>query len=188
MTGHPPAPDLEHLLGSSALRDRRAFAELYRTTSAKLFAVILRIVKQEGVAEETLQDVYLKVWDRAGDYQAGRGQPMTWLISIARYRAIDVLRAQQRQPAVSATLLEDLPAESSPGPCQAAEQVGERGDLDDCLGQLPDQRRTCLYLAYCEGYTHQELSKRLDSPVGTIKSWIRRSLLLVRECLEALHG
>lgn len=184
-----PAPNhLENLLARCALRDREAFAALYDATSAKLFSVIQRMLGQEALAEETLQEVYLKIWERAGDYHSGRGQPMTWLISMARYRAIDVLRAQQRRvPAGSHEAVEML-EEASSGPQVLASQAGEAMVLDECLEQLAEQRRQCLQLAYCEGYTHEELSQKLGSPVGTIKSWIRRSLLAVRDCLEVLRG
>lgn len=187
MPDSPANSDLADLISRCALRDRQAFAALYDATSAKLFSVIQRILGQEAVAEETLQEVYLKIWQRAGDYHVGKGRPMTWLISLARYRAIDVLRAQQRRvPAGSHDAVDTL-VESASGPQQDAMQSGESADLDECLGQLAEPRRQCLQLAYCEGYTHEELSERMGSPIGTIKSWIRRSLLAVRDCLEALH-
>jgi len=179
---------LVELLARCALRDREAFAALYDATSAKLFSVIQRILGQEAVAEETLQEVYLNIWQRAGDYHAGKGQPMTWLISVARYRAIDALRSQQRRVPDGSHDAVDTLEERSSGPQKLAQQAGEAVALDECLDQLADERRQCLQLAYCEGYTHEELSQRLGSPIGTIKSWIRRSLLAVRDCLEVLRG
>lgn len=181
------AVDLDDLLARCGLKDRQAFALLYDNTSAKLFAVVLRILKQQSLAEETLQDVYLKIWQRAGDYRSGRVQAMTWLISIARNRAIDVLRSQGRHQAVDNPDNLDHLTDDAPGPQQQAMRSRQQEELDRCMEQLPPPRRQCLQLAYCEGYTHDELSTRLKTPVGTIKSWIRRSLLAVRDCLEALH-
>lgn len=188
MTQAPAAANLNDLIARCALRDRQAFAALYDATSAKLFSVILRILGREAVAEETLQEIYLKIWEKAGDYHSGKGQPMTWLISIARYRAIDVLRAQSRRDLPGSPDALEVLADQNPGPAQRAEQDSRNSDLDSCLGDLPEPRGQCLRLAYCEGYTHEELSERLGSPVGTIKSWIRRGLIALRDCLEALHG
>jgi RNA polymerase sigma-70 factor (ECF subfamily) len=179
--------DLIQLLANCALRDRKAFARLYSSTSAKLFGVILRILKQEAIAEEALQEVYLKIWDKAGEYHAGKGRPMTWLISIARYRAIDVARSRTRRELPGSESDVDELASEQLGPQQEFERISLGQDLQNCLEQLPESRRDCVLMAYCEGYTHDELSKRMNSPIGTIKSWIRRSLTAIQECLEGLH-
>ena len=187
MSEKSTSTDLADLLARTALRDRKAFAALYAASSAKLFGVIHRILGEQAVAEETLQEVYLKIWQRAGDYRADVSRPMTWMISIARFRAIDVLRARGRHelPGSDDALL--TLADPQAGPQTQAEQAGEAAHLQDCLDELPEQRRQCLQLAYCEGYTQEELSEHLGSPLGTIKSWIRRGLLSLRDCLEARH-
>lgn len=179
---------LETLLARAALRDRHAFASLYAATSVKLFSVVRRILQQETLAEESLQEIYLKIWNAAGDYHAGRGRPMTWMISLARNHAIDTLRAVGRRPDMHGDALPESLTSNASGPEKQAANAAVADDLSQCLEQLAEDARECLQLAYCEGYTHQELSERTGSPVGTIKSWLRRGLGTLRDCLEALHG
>lgn len=179
---------LAQLIARTALRDRQAFADLYRTTSVKLFSVVQRILQQDTLAEESLQEIYLKIWRSAGDYHAGRGRPMTWLISLARNHAIDTLRAVGRRPDINGDALPEVQDAVQLGPAQGAENAALSDDLSECLGQLPEASRDCLQLAYCEGYTHHELSERTGTPVGTIKSWLRRGLQSLRECLDHLYG
>ncbi|MCB1801645.1 MAG: sigma-70 family RNA polymerase sigma factor [Gammaproteobacteria bacterium] len=178
------------MLARAALGDRLAFADLYRATSAKLFAVLLRMLKNEEMAEDALQDVFIKVWHRAGEYHAGKGTVMTWLISIARYRAIDMLR--RARAGVQTVSEEQRPLDSHPArdgdPVERTCRVSDDARLAACLDELDAQRRACLVLAYCEGYTHDELSQRVGSPLGTIKSWIRRGLLALKSCLERADG
>lgn len=184
------APDssdrLHELLARTTLGDRTAFAALYQATAAKLYGVLLRILRDRTVADDALQEVFVRVWQRAGDYHAGRGSVMTWLVSIARHRAIDQLRraAAGPQPVDDADALIDGIAAEGEDPLQAAHRVTEDARLAACLGQLEAQRRACLVLAYGDGYTHEELALRLGAPVGTVKSWIRRGLQTLRACLE----
>ena len=178
-------PSLDHLLARCALADGGAFAELYAATSAKLFAVVLRILKNRELAEDALQDVYIRIWQSAADYHAGRGAVMTWMTSIARYRAIDMLRRANAGIKVSAGDADAVDTQHAPGagPVEFAVQQAANTRLTACLDELDPPRRTCLVLAYCDGYTHDELSVKLGSPVGTIKSWIRRGLLALKACL-----
>lgn len=180
---------LEDLIARTALGERAAFARLYQATAAKLFGVLLRILKHEELAEDALQDVYVKVWHHARDWHSGKGAPLTWLTSIARYRAIDLLRrARSGVPlAGDGPAPDELPATLG-DPFVASSRQADGARLDDCLDTLPAERRACLVLAYCEGYTHEELSRRLDAPVGTVKSWIRRGLAALKDCLEAAGG
>lgn len=184
------AAALANLVARCALGDRVAFADLYQATSAKLFGVLLRIVKNEEMAEDALQDVFIKVWHKAGDYHAGKGTVMTWLISIARYRAIDMLR--RARAGVQTVSDDEQPVEARAAndsdPLQLNCRVAEDARLAACLDELDSQRRACLVLAYCEGYTHDELSQRIGSPLGTIKSWIRRGLQSLKACLERADG
>lgn len=173
-------PDLAALLAACALRDQQAFAELYRHSSANLFAIALRIVSERSLAEEVLQETFIKIWQHAGDYRTQRGQPMTWLASIARYQALDVLRRQKRQPQASgAEDVEQLPT-------AVAGLTADDDTLQRCLARLEEAQRQCVLLAYCEGYSHQELSERLTTPIGTVKSWIRRSLQRLKGCFREL--
>lgn len=190
MTTSTTTKPLEDLLARCALGDRIAFADLYDATSAKLFGVLLRMLKQNDQAEDALQDVYLKIWRKAADYHVGKGRVMTWLISIARNHAIDQLRRADARPTLSHEEHEqpDQQAASGAAVFDLAKRLTDNALLAICLDELDPQRRACVVLAYCEGYTHDELSIRLGSPIGTIKSWIRRSLQALKSCLEENHG
>ena len=148
-------------------------------------SILLRTLRNQALAEEALQDVMVRVWQRADQYVAYRGRAMTWLISIARYRAIDLLRAQHTQ-----VTLEDAPAEalmdlSSAEFADTTTSQRLLRALDDCLKRLtPDQRR-CIALAYVEGYSQDQIASTIDSPLGTVKSWMRRGLSSLKRCLES---
>ena len=175
--------DAAVLLSRCALGDRRAFELLYKRTAAQLFAVLLSIVKQRAQAEEALQDVYVRVWRNAGDYTPAKGNAIAWLISIARYRAIDIVRAQRRvsrHELASSPQIEERAVSREPPPELAAESQR----LYDCMAELRDEQRRSIRLAYLEGLTHGEIADYLDRPLGTVKSWIRRGLEALRQCLE----
>lgn len=171
------------LLARTANGDQQAFRSLYTDTSAHLNAVLLRMLRRRDWADEALQDCYLRVWQKADTYAAEKGAPMTWLMSIARYRGLDLLRA--RRPEIS----DDLAPEESAPEFQAPERLAESdqamGQLEHCLEGLGTEQRKSILMAFYEGYTHSELSERLETPVGTVKSWVRRGLLRLRECLDA---
>ena len=177
---------LAALLARTAEGDERAFQELYAATSAQLYALLLRILRNPEQARDALQDAYVRVWQKADTYAPDRGATLTWLLSIARYRALDVLRrkrpevAMPEEPDMMATLLED---EQALSPLEENETQQSLDAIQECLTTLPAQQRDSVLLAYYEGLTHQELSQRLDAPLGTVKSWIRRGLMRLRECL-----
>lgn len=188
-----PKPDPERLiqlLQSVALGDERAFAELYAVSSANLYGVLLRILRRPDWAEEALQDCFLKIWQRSETYLPERGPALTWLMSLARYRALDLLRMRRSEPAVQIELSaaeEIAPLKFvSANPTDEAwmlENEGSQG-LSACLRTLRDEERQCLLLVYYEGYTHLELARLLGLPLGTIKSRVRRGLARLRECLR----
>lgn len=178
----PGADALEALLTRSALGDRNAFNTLYEATSARLFAVLVRICSQRQLAEDILHDSYLRIWQRAGDYRRAQGAPLTWMISIARYRAIDVLRRENRR--ITNAEFPELPAPSSERPDAQASDKESAAALENCLDQLGDQQQRSLRLAYLSGLTYQQTAARVGSPLGTVKSWIRRGLGALRDCLE----
>lgn len=182
---------LAELLSACASGDETAFARLYRLTSANLYSVALRILMQEEQAQECLQDAYINIWRRAGSYDAERAAPTTWLVSIVRNRALDLLR--QRRPEVGVedqSALENSIEAGLEG--RASAGMGEDTDfsrgLEHCLETLQSHQRECLQLAYYEGLTHPELASRLQAPLGSVKTWIRRGLLQLRECLDADNG
>lgn len=185
-----PRSDLAALLSRVALGDRAAFSELYQASSASLFGVILRINTDRGQAEEVLQETYVNVWKSAQSFDAHRGQPMTWLISMARHRAIDSLRRRQSEPMTQSATTDDdsdtfggVPS-PLPGPLQLLQEAAEARELTQCVGQLSAQQQQCVALMYYQGLSHAEVAQHLTAPLGSVKSWIRRALSSLKGCLE----
>jgi len=172
------------LLSQVARRDEQAFEALYRLTSSRLLGIGMRVLGDRAEAEDVLQEVYIAVWSKAVQFDAGRANAWTWLGTIARNRAIDRLRARpssvQRAPI---ELAESLP-DPSPSPASQADARSQRSRLDDCLGGLEPRGQTLIRTAFFEGATYDEIASRTGSPLGSVKSWIRRGLLQLRECLE----
>jgi RNA polymerase sigma-70 factor (ECF subfamily) len=175
---------LETLMAAVANGDRTAFRSLYAETSAKIYGVLVGLLGRNALAEECLQEVYVKVWHSAASYSIERGTVMTWLIAVARHRAIDLKRRERARG--TQTALDEAVELADPGSEAAMEKValaGEGRRLRDCLQQLEEQPRRCLLLAYWRGLTQEELARRLGQPLGTVKSWIRRSLQKLKDCL-----
>lgn len=166
------------LLAKTALQDKKAFARLYRLVSPKLFAVSLRILKQESPAQDCLQEAFISIWQKAGSYQPGLAAPMTWMTTIVRNRAIDQMRKQSRDAYSEESEIE-LANTASVNPFNT-----DYMSVSHCLAELKTEQRECIQKAYLDGLTHRELAERMSSPVGTIKTWIHRGLMQLRECLE----
>ncbi|MGF1527861.1 MAG: sigma-70 family RNA polymerase sigma factor [Candidatus Competibacterales bacterium] len=178
---------LTQWLAKSALGDRRAFEQLYRATSAQLFGLVLRIVQNRDIASEVLQEGYIKIWHRAGDFRPQLSQPVTWMGTIVRNQAIDTLRRAGARPVASESVDEmGGLADERPTPEDQAAQHQRDEALHRCLGVLGDPQRRALQLAYFNGLTHEAIAQRLDSPLGTVKSWIRRGLMRLKSCLDEL--
>lgn len=177
------AADLADELARTALGDRAAFALIYRHTSAKLFGVTLRILKDRGEAEEALQEVYVKVWQRADRFRPDVASPISWLVAIARNHCLDKLRARRPQSDGIDVALE-VP-DDAPDPEQAAIGSGERARIDDCLGKLETDRAEAVKGAYLDGYAYQELADRFGVPLNTMRTWLRRSLIKLKDCLSS---
>ena len=174
---------LSALIPRIAGGDRAALRQLYQATSAKLFAVCLRILSSRDESEDVLQEVYLTIWRRADRFEAGRASAMTWISTIARNRAIDRLRA--RGPLALAAQIDDMEiADKSPGAEARLETAQSVEALNACLSQLDARTQGVIRTAFFEGVTYEAIALRLDIPLGTIKSWIRRGLLKLRGCLE----
>lgn len=172
------------LLERCARGDQTALERIYRQASPRLFGVCLRIVKQEALAEEILQECFVKIWDNARSFSAGKGSGMTWMISIVRNRSLDMLRSLKTQPDTVEVEYEGLDfASEERNPEQEAHFSGATQAVMDCLEQLKDDQRRCILMAYYEGHTHDELAQLLDTPLGTVKAWIRRGLERLRQCL-----
>ncbi len=175
--------DISNLIGRAGLGDRAAFRALYAATSAKLFGVCLRVLKNRTDAEDVLQEVYIKIWHNAAKYQVSGYSPMSWLIAIARNQSIDRIRA--RRPEGSELSEADEVADHAATPEQAAVMSGEAGRLQVCLDKLSPGRAEAVKAAYMEGYSYQELADRLEQPLNTVRTWLRRSLMSLRECLTS---
>ena len=175
--------DLARLMTQIAAGERAALRQLYDATSAKLFAICLRILSDREDAEDILQEVYVTIWRRADRFDAARAGVMTWASTIARNRAIDRLRA--RGPMAYAEQVDDL---QIPDGAVGAEALlvtaGENGRLQDCLSQLDDRTQRAIRTAFFEGLAYSALASRMDAPLGTVKSWIRRGLARLKGCLE----
>lgn len=173
-------------LAAVAAGDQRAFKKLYVATSPHLFALLLRILKTQDNAEDALQDVYVKIWQKAKTYESKRGAPLGWLMSIARYRALDLLRRRDPEvtmpddPELVANILSDA---NTAGPLVNSETMQDLGNVDRCMQSLRPEQRRSLLMVYYEGLTHQEMSDRLNVPLGTAKSLVRRGLISLRSCL-----
>ncbi len=179
-----PGPSSLEALSAAVARGRRdAFAALYAATSPQLFGVALRILKRRDWAEEALQDSYVSVWRRAGDYRPVKGSVLTWMVSIVRYRAIDVLRRNRMTVPLEETPERETWRDPGPSPFEATLASAEGRRLRACLETLDDKPRAAIMLAYFEGLTHEELATRLAAPLGTVKSWIRRALAKLKDCL-----
>jgi RNA polymerase sigma-70 factor (ECF subfamily) len=173
--------DIEDLILRVAQGNRAAFEALYDSTSAKLFGVALRVLKDRTEAEEALQEVYVKIWHNAGRYTVNGLSPMTWLITLARNTPVDRLRKLRRS--ADHTQIEERVVDPGIGPEDATIAASERSRLVACFGELPGDRAEAVRRAYLEGETYADLAGRFDVPLNTMRTWLRRSLLTLRECL-----
>ena len=187
--------ELAQLLARAGLGDRAAFARLYERTSAHLFAVVLRIQRDRALAEDLLQEIYVAVWKAATGFDAARSQPLTWLTSIARHRAIDSLRRAQAQPQTVSTTRDegddderpdavDSAAGDDPGPLALLGRASDARELGRCMEHLTPPQRQSVALAFFDGLSHAEVAEHLHQPLGTVKSWVRRALATLKGCLE----
>lgn len=174
---------LTDALHRTARRDPRAFRLVYKMTAAKLFGICLRICGERKAAEDVLQDVYLTVWTRADGFDVARGSAIAWLATIARNRSIDWRRTNGRPHAP----VEALDTIADPAPLTSETLLADERErlLHFCLGTLETNQRTAIRTAFFEGLTYAELAERVAVPLGTMKSWVRRGLLKLRECLDA---
>jgi RNA polymerase sigma factor (sigma-70 family) len=185
----PSTPDadaarqrLVEALVATGGEDRGAFRTLYRLTSAKLFGVCLRICGDRQAAEDVLSDVYLTVWKRAGAYEPGRASPISWLATIARNRAIDWRRSSGRAPPARVEEISDLADDRASA--EDTMLIDERAaQLHRCLDQLEQRQQDAIRTAFFDGLTYAELATRDSVPLGTMKSWVRRGLMRLKDCL-----
>lgn len=180
----PEESTLEELLAGCARQNAVALAQFYRLTAPQVLACLMQILRRRALADEVLQDVYLQVWQRAGQFDAHRGRPLAWLISLARYRAIDILRRERSDNIDPFDLAETLADQSDDTPTTGTGFQEDRV-LRQCLEQLSSDQRECIRLAFLGGRSHPEVAEALHRPLGSVKSWIRRGLAALKECMES---
>lgn len=179
---HSSSHDITKLIVRVSMKDRAAFDLLYRNTSAKLFGVCLRVLADRAEAEEALQEVFVKIWTKADRFAVSDLSPISWLVAVARNHSIDRLRARRERLADIDSALE-VP-DGKPGPEAQAIATGERMRIHDCLEELDGNRAAAVRGAYLNGDSYAELAGRFSVPLNTMRTWLRRSLLSLRECLE----
>jgi RNA polymerase sigma-70 factor, ECF subfamily len=176
--------DLADLLSRTAGRDAAAFAALYKETSAKLYGVVARILTRGDAAADALQEAYVRIWEKAGEFDPAKGSPLAWMATIARNRALDEVRR------VRPGSLEDLPEGFEPAsdevdPLAARERSEGLAKLLTCLQGLDEEKRAVVLLAYYRGWSREALARRFGRPTPTIKTWLHRSLAQLRDCLAS---
>jgi RNA polymerase sigma-70 factor (ECF subfamily) len=173
--------DLERLIGACAAGDEAAFRRLYQLQSPRLYGLALRLTRDPGMAADALHDAMLQAWQRASRYDATLGSVEAWLIGLIRYRSIDLIRKYGRErPGLEG---DTEATDTDPDPLQQLLATDDGEALHACLGGLDTRYRKVVLLSFMDGLSHTELAERLAMPLGTIKSWIRRGLLSLRECL-----
>lgn len=175
--------DLDVLLRRVAEQDVEAFASFYDNTRARVFGLVVRVLRDPGYSEETTQDIYLQVWHNAANYNPAMGTPLAWLMTMAHRRAVDRVRSEQsatqRESRYGAANV-DLPADRV---AEAVIQLDEQRQVTQCLDSLSDPQRECIQLAYYEGLTYVQVSERLSANLATIKSRMRDGIRGLRKCL-----
>lgn len=179
------------LLERVAGGDRAAFRDLYAQTASKLAGVLTRMLRDQAEVEDALQEVYVKVWSRAAKFDSERGQAMGWLIAVARNHALDRLRARpesrgfrRAEPMPDAPDPVEAVADAAPGAEALLVAAGEAGRITDCFSQLEPDRARMVQGAYLQGLSYQDLADRHGVPLNTVRTWLRRSLQRLRECLD----
>jgi RNA polymerase sigma-70 factor (ECF subfamily) len=179
---------LAALMARVALGDQPAFAQLYQQTSAHLYGVAVRILKDGAAAEEVLQEAFVNVWHHAGSYEAAKSQPTTWLAAIVRNRCLDQLRRRELDTVTMTTDDDDgkefdLPS-GDPTPVEMLLAGAEAQSVRDCVDGLDAGPKQAIALAFYQGLSHAELADHMRQPLGTVKSWVRRGLERLKSCLD----
>jgi len=174
--------ELVWLIAAVAKGDEAAFERLYAATRAKLFGVVLRILRRQDLAEEVIQEAYVKIWNSAGQFNPGVASPITWMASIARNRAIDVVRKRTEASIEEEPAAMEVAADT-PDPLARREMTEELKRLLECVGRLEPDRQKLVLLAYYNGWSREQLAAKFETPVNTVKTWLRRSMMDIRACL-----
>ena len=182
-----PYFDYEACLTACARGEQQALRDLYEQESARLLGVAKRIARDNALAEDIVHDVFIKIWTRAASFDPRRGSARGWIFIVTRHLALNFMRDKAREVQVSEhseMALQDLASmEASSGNVDTFDYRARSGRIYACLEQLEPARRNCILHAYVDGYSHSEISQKLGTPLGTVKAWIKRSLVVLRECM-----
>jgi RNA polymerase sigma-70 factor (ECF subfamily) len=176
--------DVSALIGRVAKSDRAAFASLYQSTAPKLLGVVLRILNNRAWADEVIQDTYLKIWQKAEQFDAAKASPITWMVSIARNSAIDELRKHPAGRTTNDDELDQMAGQQSTAQDQVEDQQTVTR-LNHCIDQLEKERQDMVRLAYLNGWSRDDLASQFGQPLNTVKTWLRRALQEIKGCLES---
>jgi RNA polymerase sigma-70 factor (ECF subfamily) len=171
---------LNDAIARVALGDRQAFRQVYATAGSKLFAICLRLMRNRDEAEDVFQEAFVKIWERSHLYDPAKGEVMAWLATVTRHCALDRLRKPGRH---TTPFDDEAAAEWDRQALDEPAQGADSGALQRCLSGLREDYRNVVVLAYVDGLTHEELAVRFQKPVGTVKSWVRRGLAQLKECM-----
>lgn len=183
---HEPLFDYEAALNACARGERQALERLYAQESARLLGVAQRLVRDSALAQDIVHDAFIKIWTGAGSFDKTRGSVRGWMFSITRHLALNAIRNNAREVQSDD---EDEHAEAQAtleGWNETVDSFDWRvnpGRIEFCLEQLEPVRRNCVFHAYVDGYSHQEIAQKIGAPLGTVKAWIKRSLNALRECI-----
>jgi len=174
--------DYEAALVACARGDRRALEALYTEEARQLVGVAQRIVRRRDLANDVVHDAFVQIWNRAATFDPRRGSGRAWIYAVVRHRALNMVRDERFETGLDETALAETPDPAEPVP-DLLVRMAEHEALRRCLEALDEQRRTCILLAYTDGLSHTQIAERLRAPLGTVKAWIRRGLLSLRDCL-----
>ncbi|WNJ92169.1 sigma-70 family RNA polymerase sigma factor [Bosea sp. 685] len=174
--------EIETALRACASGDKSALRRIYDAESARMLGVALRLLKRRALAEEAVQDAFVLIWRHAARFDPARGGGLTWIYAILRNRSLSILRNEKRTETREEPVAEEMASEED-DPETVMSKLSDAKALRTCLETLPAQRRGIVLLAFVQGLTHGEIAGRLNMPIGTVKSWIRRSLMSLKECL-----
>jgi RNA polymerase sigma-70 factor, ECF subfamily len=177
------APSREALLQACASGDRAALQSLYAATAAQLFGLALSILRSRELAEDIVQDSFILAWRHADSFDPRRGTAMAWLARIVRNQCFDLMRRRGRESPLDDTFMQSW-EDPAPNPADLTALSRDARRLKGCLDELDEGPRKSMILAYYEGLTFAEVAGRIGAPLGTVKSWIRRGLIQLRDCME----
>lgn len=182
MTVEAARIDADALLAACAGGNRLALQQLYKSEAPRMLGIAMRFLKRRALAEEAVHDAFVSIWSHAASFNPDAGKAQAWISAIVRNRSLNILRGEARTE-----LTDDMSAFESESDEESPEatvmRLSDNAQLKRCLGTLDEKRRNIIVLAYTQGLSHGELAERLKVPLGTMKSWIRRSLIQLRECL-----